>query len=151
MCLSNPTIESTGALMRHRDTSLILATGGGGLVRAAYSSGKPAYGVGPGNVPAYVDRSADVARVAADVVASQSFDNGTLCCSEQALVLDRPIADQLLSELQQRGGRRWRADRGAAAACHAQVGVVARNGDFLTHASLLPAPESPPRLASWTT
>ncbi|MCZ6598483.1 MAG: aldehyde dehydrogenase family protein [Planctomycetota bacterium] len=101
--LSHPTLESTGALMKHPDVALILATGGAGLVSAAYSSGKPAYGVGPGNVPAYVDRSADVARAARWLVASQSFDNGTLCCSEQGLVLDRPIADRMLDELKRRG------------------------------------------------
>jgi hypothetical protein len=72
-------------------------------VRSAYSSGKPAYGVGPGNVPVYVDRSADVARAAKWVTASQNFDNATLCCSEQALVLDRPIAEKMLSELTRRG------------------------------------------------
>jgi acyl-CoA reductase-like NAD-dependent aldehyde dehydrogenase len=101
--LSNPTIESTGALMKHRDVAIILATGGSGLVHAAYSSGKPAYGVGPGNVPCYVDRSADLARTAKILVGSQSFDNGTLCCSEQALVLDRPIAERFLTEMQARG------------------------------------------------
>ena len=94
--LSNPTIESTGALMKHPGVSIILATGGTGLVQAAYSSGKPAYGVGPGNVPCYVDRSADVKRAARAIVQSQSFDNATLCCSEQALVLDRPIAQKVL-------------------------------------------------------
>ena len=102
-CLTNPTIESTGALMKDRGVALILATGGGGLVRAAYSSGKPAYGVGPGNVPCYVDRSADVPQAAKWVTASQSFDNATLCCSEQALVLDEPIADRMISELVARG------------------------------------------------
>jgi acetaldehyde dehydrogenase (acetylating) len=101
--LSNPTIESTGALMRHPRVSVILATGGSGLVQAAYSSGKPAYGVGPGNVPAYVDRSADVKQAARGIVQSQSFDNGTLCCSEQALVLDRPIADAVLAEMKRAG------------------------------------------------
>ncbi|MEM9383073.1 MAG: aldehyde dehydrogenase family protein, partial [Planctomycetota bacterium] len=103
VCLANPTIESTGALMKHRDVAVILSTGGSGLVRAAYSSGKPAYGVGPGNVPCYVDRSADLARTAKAVVSSQSFDNATLCCSEQALVLDRPIAERFLAEMQARG------------------------------------------------
>ncbi len=103
LSLSNPTLESTAALMRHRDTALILATGGTGLVHAAYSSGKPAYGVGPGNVPVYVDRSADLADAARWIVASQSFDNGTLCCSEQGLVLDRPIAERMLAELRRRG------------------------------------------------
>ena len=108
--LSNPTIESTGALMKHRKTAMILATGGSGLVRSAYSSGKPAYGVGPGNVPVYVDRSADVDSAARWIVASQSFDNATLCCSEQALVLDRPIAERVLSEMQRRGAYLCNAD-----------------------------------------
>lgn len=102
-CLSNPTIESTGALMKHRDVAMILATGGSGLVKAAYSSGKPAYGVGPGNVPCYIDRTADVAKAAKAIVGSQSFDNATLCCSEQALVLDRPIADKLCAAMVARG------------------------------------------------
>ncbi|MCY3000908.1 MAG: aldehyde dehydrogenase family protein [Planctomycetota bacterium] len=103
LSLTNPTIESTGALMKHRRVSVILATGGTGLVRAAYSSGKPAYGVGPGNVPCYIDRSADVAAAARGVVQSQSFDNGTFCCSEQGLVIDRPIHDALIAELQRNG------------------------------------------------
>ncbi|MCC6408307.1 MAG: aldehyde dehydrogenase family protein [Planctomycetes bacterium] len=103
LSLSNPTIESTGALMKHKKVAIILATGGSGLVEAAYSSGKPAYGVGPGNVPCFVDRSADVAQAARSVVTSQSFDNGTLCCSEQALVLDKPIAERFLAEMQKRG------------------------------------------------
>lgn len=103
VALSNPTIESTGALMKHRDIAIILATGGEGLVHAAYSSGRPAYGVGPGNVPLYVDRSADPKEVARMVVSSQSFDNATFCCSEQALVLDAPVADRTLAELQARG------------------------------------------------
>ncbi len=101
--LPNPTIESTGALMKNKDVALILATGGTGLVTAAYSSGRPAYGVGPGNVPCYIDRSADIPYAAAAITASQSFDNATLCCSEQGLVLDAPIAKQLVAELVKRG------------------------------------------------
>jgi acyl-CoA reductase-like NAD-dependent aldehyde dehydrogenase len=103
LSLTNPTIESTGALMKHKHVAVILATGGTGLVRAAYSSGKPAYGVGPGNVPCYVDRSADVALAARTIVQSQSFDNGTFCCSEQALVLDKPIEAQFLAEIRRAG------------------------------------------------
>ena len=93
--LERPTLESTGALMQHPDLKLILATGGAGLVQAAYSSGKPAYGVGPGNVPVYVDRSADLAQAARWIVESQQFDFATLCCSEQALVLDERIAGRM--------------------------------------------------------
>ncbi len=98
------TLEGTSELMKHRRTSIILATGGPGLVRAAYSSGKPAYGVGPGNVPAYVDRSADVAKAARDIVAGKSFDWGVLCSSEQAVVCDRPVEARLLEELARSGG-----------------------------------------------
>jgi acyl-CoA reductase-like NAD-dependent aldehyde dehydrogenase len=103
LSLTNPTIESTGALMKHKKVAVILATGGTGLVHAAYSSGKPAYGVGPGNVPCYVDRSADIALAARTIVESQCFDNGTFCCSEQALVVDRQIEAQLLGEMRRNG------------------------------------------------
>ncbi|MDZ7269422.1 MAG: aldehyde dehydrogenase family protein [candidate division KSB1 bacterium] len=101
LCLSLPTQEGTNELMRHRDTAVILATGGTGLVRAAYSAGKPAYGVGPGNVPVYIDRSADIPKAVADAVAGKTFDWGTLCSSEQALVVDAPVADRVLEELHQ--------------------------------------------------
>ncbi len=97
--LTVSTLPGIEELMKHRDTALILATGGAELVRAAYSAGKPAYGVGPGNVPCYVDRSADVKMAAAAIVSSQTFDNGTLCCSEQALVVDEPVRDALLRNL----------------------------------------------------
>ena len=103
IALENPTLESTGALMKSKDTAIILATGGEGLVEAAYSSGRPAYGVGPGNVPVYVDRSANAADVARFIVSSQSFDNATFCCSEQAIVADRPIHGSLMRELGLRG------------------------------------------------
>ncbi len=120
-CLPNPTIESTGALMKHPDVAMILATGGTGLVKAAYSSGKPAYGVGPGNVPVYVDRTADVAWAAHSIIASQSFDNGTLCCSEQGIVVDAPVADQLLGELKKRGAYLCDADQTRKLAKHCNV------------------------------
>lgn len=101
-CMTTVSLEGTQALMRHDDCDLILATGGSALVREAYSSGKPAFGVGPGNVPAYVDRSADVAHAARCLVDSQTFDNGTICSSEQAIVCDRPVADRLTAELRAR-------------------------------------------------
>jgi acetaldehyde dehydrogenase (acetylating) len=85
-CINNATIEGTDALMRHPRTSVILATGGSGIVKAAYSSGKPAYGVGPGNVPVLLDQTADIASSVAKVVEGKSFDYGTVCSSEQTLV-----------------------------------------------------------------
>ena len=97
------TLEGTTALMKHRKTDLILATGGPGVVRAAYSSGKPAFGVGPGNVPAFVERTADVAKAVRDIVTGKTFDWGVLCSSEQALVCDQPIKAQVLEELSKNG------------------------------------------------
>jgi acetaldehyde dehydrogenase (acetylating) len=102
-CLSLPTLQGSQELMRNELTSVILATGGSPMVKAAYSAGKPAYGVGPGNVPAYVDRTADIAKAARDIVAGKSFDWGTVCASEQSVVADRPIAGKLLEELRRNG------------------------------------------------
>jgi acyl-CoA reductase-like NAD-dependent aldehyde dehydrogenase len=99
-CLEIVSIAGTESLMKSRHTAVILATGGIGLVRAAYSSGKPAYGVGPGNVPVYVHASADPARAVRDVIAGKTFDYGTLCSSEQALVYDAAIAAQVLKSLE---------------------------------------------------
>ncbi len=103
-CMTLPTLEGTQELMKHRKTALILATGGHGLVRAAYSAGKPAYGVGPGNVPAYIESSADVPKAVRDVFAGKCFDNGTLCSSEQALVTDEAIKDPVTEEVKRNGG-----------------------------------------------
>jgi acetaldehyde dehydrogenase (acetylating) len=98
-CLTAPTTEATQALMRHEKTAVILATGGSGLVRAAYSSGKPAFGVGPGNVPVLMDRSADIAAGIERVVAGKSFDYGTVCSSEQSLVAEADLRDKIIEEL----------------------------------------------------
>jgi len=102
--LSNPTIELTNEAMRHPKTALILATGGLGLVKAAYSSGKPAYGVGPGNVPVFIERTAEVVKAVKDVLTGKAFDNGTICASEQAIVVDKPIANKVLDALKENGG-----------------------------------------------
>lgn len=102
-CLQNISLDGTQALMRHKYTALILATGGTPMVRAAHSTGKPAIGVGPGNVPVYVDRSADLEKAARYIVASKSFDCSTICATEQSVVADRPITNTL-AELMQREG-----------------------------------------------
>ncbi|KUL36613.1 bifunctional acetaldehyde-CoA/alcohol dehydrogenase [Actinoplanes awajinensis] len=96
--VEQPSIEATGALMNHPGVATILATGGNAMVRAAYSTGKPALGVGAGNVPAYVHPTADVVRAAHDIVLSKTFDNGMICASEQAVILDAAIADPALAE-----------------------------------------------------
>ena len=98
------TIAGTDALLEHPDVDVILATGGGAMVRAAYSKGKPAYGVGSGNVPVYVDRSANVEKAAADVLTGTSFDWGTLCSTERSVVADAPVRSRLLDALRERGG-----------------------------------------------
>src|SRR5215210_4117087 len=94
-CMSRITLQGTQELMKHKYVAVILATGGSDMVRAAHSVGKPAYGVGPGNVPVYVDRSADIQRAAKYIVASKAFDHSVICATEQAVVADRPIAAQL--------------------------------------------------------
>jgi acetaldehyde dehydrogenase (acetylating) len=103
-CMTTATIEGTEALMKHKQTALILATGGIGLVRAAYSSGKPAFGVGPGNVPVFVERTANIAKAAQDILTGTCFDNGTICASEQSVVADAPIAKELRAQFEAQGG-----------------------------------------------
>src|ERR1039457_6631912 len=98
-CVDNATIEGTNALMHHDRTSVILSTGGSGIVKAAYSSGKPAFGVGPGNVPVLVDTSADLEDAIPKIVAGKSFDYGTVCSSEQAIVAEASLRDRILALL----------------------------------------------------
>jgi acetaldehyde dehydrogenase (acetylating) len=98
-CVENATLEGTNALMRHERTGVILSTGGAGIVKAAYSSGKPAFGVGPGNVPVLVDTSADLDDAIPKIVAGKSFDYGTVCSSEQAIVAEASLRDRIIALL----------------------------------------------------
>ena len=102
--MTTVTLEGTQELMRQREIAVILATGGLGLVRAAYSAGKPAYGVGPGNAPCYVHQSADVAKAAGDILLGKTFDNGLLCSSPNSIVADRAIDAALKAALAGAGG-----------------------------------------------
>src|SRR5438128_7062323 len=102
-CMTTATIEGTEALMKHKQTAVILATGGIGLVRAAYSSGKPAFGVGPGNVPVFIERTADLPKAVQDVLTGKCFDNGTICASEQAVVCDAPIEKAVREQFKVQG------------------------------------------------
>ena len=102
--MTEVTLEGTQELMKHRDVAVILATGGMGLVRAAYSAGKPAYGVGPGNAPAFIERTADVKKAVRDVITGKTFDNGVLCSSENSVVVDEPIAEAVKREFVTQGG-----------------------------------------------
>ena len=101
--MNTVTLEGTQELMKHRDVAVILATGGMGLVRAAYSAGKPAYGVGPGNAPCYIERSADLKKAASDVIIGKTFDNGILCSSPNSVVVDEAVAEEIRRELQSLG------------------------------------------------
>ncbi|AEJ24275.1 TPA: bifunctional acetaldehyde-CoA/alcohol dehydrogenase [Streptococcus equi subsp. zooepidemicus] len=96
--IETPSLEATNALMNHDGIATILATGGNAMVKAAYSCGKPALGVGAGNVPAYVEKSANIRQAAHDIVMSKSFDNGMVCASEQAVIIDKEIYDEFVSE-----------------------------------------------------
>ena len=102
-CIQQVSLPGTQELMTHDQTAIILATGGTAMVRAAHSTGKPAYGVGPGNVPVYVDRSADLEKAARYIVASKAFDYSTICATEQAVIADLPIADRLKELMQAEG------------------------------------------------
>ena len=115
--LTTVTVVGTQALMRRREIAVILATGGLGLVRAAYSAGKPAYGVGPGNAPAYIERSADVTKAVRDIVTGKTFDNGLLCSSENAVIVDAAIAEEVRRTFRAAGGHFLNeAERAAVAA-----------------------------------
>lgn len=102
-CLQTATMEAVDELMKCPPVRLILATGGPGMVKAAYSSGKPAIGVGAGNGPAYIHKSADIPKAVADIIRSKTFDNGTVCASEQSIIVERPIAEQVRQEALKQG------------------------------------------------
>ena len=102
-CLESPTLLDNTYLMKHKDIGLIDATGGPGVVKAAYSSGKPALGVGPGNTPVYLEKSADVNTAVVDIIISKTFDNGTICASEQTVVIDDEIYDATLDKFAELG------------------------------------------------
>src|SRR6266850_8048636 len=102
--MTTVTLEGTQELMKQREIAVILATGGMGLVRAAYSAGKPAYGVGPGNAPAFIERTADVKKAVRDIITGKTFDNGVLCSSENSVVADEAVADAVKREFEAQGG-----------------------------------------------
>ena len=98
--IEQPSIDATSALMNHPGIAIVLATGGAGMVKSAYSTGKPALGVGPGNVPAYIEKTAKVKRAVNDLIVSKSFDNGMICASEQAVIVDKEIYASVKAEFE---------------------------------------------------
>ncbi len=135
-CMTTVTLEGTQELMRRREVALILATGGLGLVRAAYSAGKPAYGVGPGNAPAYIERTADLPKAVADIITGKTFDNGLLCSSENSVVVDEAVAGEVRREFERQG------------ACFLNAGDADRLAAALVTADRLPSPELVGRTAA---
>ena len=93
-----PSIEATKQLMNHKDIAVVLATGGSGMVKSAYSTGKPALGVGPGNVPTYIEKTAHIKRAVNDIIGSKTFDNGMICASEQVMVVDKEVYTDVVKE-----------------------------------------------------
>ena len=102
-CITIPTMEATDNLMRHRDVAMILATGGSAMVRAAYSSGTPAIGVGPGNGPAYLEKTCDLPLAVKRILDSKTFDNGTICASEQSIICDDDMVPAVKAEMERQG------------------------------------------------
>lgn len=98
--VEKPSLEATKQLMNHDKVALVLATGGAGMVKSAYSTGKPALGVGPGNVPAYIDKTAKIKRSVNDIILSKSFDQGMICASEQAVIVDKEVAKEVKAEME---------------------------------------------------
>ncbi|WP_342429386.1 acetaldehyde dehydrogenase (acetylating) [Neobacillus sp. FSL H8-0543] len=102
-CISLPTMDATNELMKSKEVKMIIATGGPGLVKAAYSAGKPALGVGAGNCPAYIERSANVKQAVTNILASKTFDYGTICASEQSIIVEEYNREQVIVELKNQG------------------------------------------------
>ncbi len=148
ICLTNSTIEGTETLMKNKKTAVILATGGTGLVRAAYSSGKPAFGVGPGNVPVFIERSANVEKAVADILTSTCFDNGTICASEQSVVADAPVASQVREQFKLQGGHFLNQNEADAVAKvlltphrTLNAGIVGKSAKFIADLAGISIPE----------
>lgn len=103
-CISKPSMKATEELMKCDEVDMIIATGGSAMVKAAYSAGKPALGVGPGNVPAYIEKTANIPKAVKNIIASKTFDNGTICASEQSVIVEECIRDKVMEEFRRQGG-----------------------------------------------
>lgn len=109
-CITKPTVEATDVLMKSKEVAMIIATGGPGMVKAAYSSGKPALGVGAGNSPAYIERTANVQQAVKNILASKTFDYGTICASEQSIIAEECNREEIVQEFKKQGGYFMTAD-----------------------------------------
>lgn len=146
-CLTSSTIQGTEALMKHKKTAVILATGGIGLVRAAYSSGKPAFGVGPGNVPVFIERTANVEKAVSDILTGTCFDNGTICASEQSVVVEASISDAVRDQFRKQGGHFLSASEADAVARvlltperTLNAGIVGKSAEYIANLAGITVP-----------
>jgi acetaldehyde dehydrogenase (acetylating) len=148
VCLSEPTMDATQELMESKLSDLILATGGTQMVRAAYSSGKPAYGVGPGNVPVYIHKSANIKTAVRRIIESKTFDHGTICASEQAIVTDLSVKSQVVEHLRLGGGYLLNKEEKDKVASVIQVGgrlnanIVGRSARIIAEMAGITIPEN---------
>jgi acetaldehyde dehydrogenase/alcohol dehydrogenase len=101
--VKHPSVEGSNYLMGHPGVALVLATGGASMVKAAYSSGTPAFGVGPGNTPVYIDKNARIDLAVTSIILSKTFDNGTICASEQSIIIHTDIVDEVEAKFEQNG------------------------------------------------
>lgn len=146
-CLTTSALEGTESLMKHKRTAVILATGGIGLVRAAYSSGKPAFGVGPGNVPVFIERTANAQKAVSDILTGTCFDNGTICASEQAVVCDAPLVSEVREQFKLQGGHflnQTEADAVAKVLLTPQrtlnAGIVGKSAEYIANLAGISVP-----------
>jgi acyl-CoA reductase-like NAD-dependent aldehyde dehydrogenase len=154
ICLTNSTVEGTESLMKNRKTAVILATGGTGLVRAAYSSGKPAFGVGPRQCAGLYRASADVEKAVADILTGTCFDNGTICASEQSVIADAPVAAQVREQFERQGGHFLNATEADAVAKvlltpqrTLNAGIVGKSAKYIADLAGISIPGRDPMLA----
>lgn len=148
--IENPSLEATNYLMNHPGVSLVLATGGAGMVKAAYSTGKPALGVGPGNVPCYIEKTADLQRACTDLMLSKTFDNGMICASEQAVIVDKEIAPEFERIMTENGCyflNPGEVEKVSAYVINPQKGsvnpnIVGKSADFIAKSAGISVPEN---------
>ncbi len=147
-CMTMPTMEGTSELMKNENVSVILATGSTPMVKAAYSAGTPAYGVGSGNVPAFIERTADYKKAVADIIYGTSFDNGTLCSSEQSMIVDRPIKDKVIEEAKKVGGyflnnsEKTKLENAIVKNGRINADIVGKSANFIANYAGFSVPES---------
>ena len=147
-CMQNPTLEGTHELMQDKNIGVILATGSSPMVRAAYSAGTPAYGVGSGNVPAFIERTANYKKAVADIIAGTTFDNGTLCSSEQSMIVDSPLRDKVIETAKSNGayflssGEKKKLETSIAKGAKLNAEIVGKSAKFIADYAGINVPDS---------